>query len=178
MSTPQLLGLFILGIPVALYTCVVIIYAYVRATTMNEPEYATPPIKRFLQTLISILCLLIIVFGLIPLGEMVYDWAFAEEQSVRVSEVAPLDGERWWYVGFASAVECEGHFLLLSTVMRSQPSPDCDGTPTREMRFLFGESVPDGAAIVKIEVQPEGSIRGIRGEDVDLAFEYIRFSPS
>ena len=80
-----------------------------------------------------------------------------------VTDVAPLDEVLWWDVGFERAVVCEGALLLATSVAWSKPSPDCDGAPTRSLRSNFDKSLPEGAALIKMEVVPGAGIRGTRG---------------
>ena len=101
-----------------------------------------------------------------------------EDDSIGVRAVATLDGGQWWYADFGRAVMCGGELRLASNIMWSSPSPDCDGNPTRHLCFRFDEKVPEGAYILKIQFHPWGRIVGAGGEEVELDFEPVQFSPS
>ena len=95
-----------------------------------------------------------------------------------VTDVAHLDESLWREVGFERAVVCKGTLLLATSVAWSKPSPDCDGGPTRSLRFSFDMSLPEGAALIKMEALPGAGIRGTQGEEVDLEFASSRLSSS
>ena len=102
----------------------------------------------------------------------------AENDPIEVSEVAILDGGLWWHAAFERAVVCDGELRLASSVMWSRLSPDCDGKPTRQLRFRFDQKVPEGAYIQKMQFHPGGRIVGANAEEVDLDFEQMQVSPS
>lgn len=165
MSGIQWMAFFILGAPIALYICMTFVYGYVRATTWNEPDHATPPKEMFLNALLLTILLAVVVWAIIPLGESAYEIA----TTVRVQMIVRVDGGAWHYVRFEGNVECTGDLLLRTEEAQSQPSPDCDGNPKRDLRFYFRQDVPEGTQIIKIEIRPGGNIRGASGERVDLS---------
>ena len=178
MSAAQWIGLVILGLPTLFIVGVGAILTCVRVTTMGQSVREALPSGRLLDAVVLLTAgIVIIVMGLIPVEEAIYDRFFEKDDPViRVTAVAPLDEGLWWDVGFESAVVCEGTVLLATSVAWSRPSPDCDGTPTRSLRFPLDKSLPEGAALTKIEALPGSSIRGAQGEEVDLAFGYFRVS--
>ena len=165
MSGIQWIALFILGAPIALYIYTTFVYGYVRATTWNEPDHATPPIRMFRNALLLLILLTAVVWIMIPLGELAYE----RVTTVGVHTVDTLDGGAWYYVRFERNVECTGDILLRTEDTRSQPSPDCDGDPKRDLRFLFRQGLREGVQIIKVEVRPGGDIQGTSGERVDLS---------
>lgn len=167
MSTIQWITVIVLGTPVALYICATFAYGYVRATTWNEPDHATPPKRMFRKALLFLFLLVAVVWAIIPIGE----WVYYKVKYVRVDTVATLDSGAWWHVRFERDVECTGDLLLMTRDTRSQPSPDCDGNPKRDLRFNFREGLREGAQIIKIEVRPGAAIQGANGERVDLSIK-------
>ena len=156
------------------YIGVVVVFTHVSAAMMQKPVREVPLGHHPWRVLVSAGLLLILVLGIIPLGEMAYDWAFVTDELTGVIEVANLDESSWWYVVFDGAVACEGDLRLASSISWSDPSPDCDGTPRLHLRFPFGENLRLGTAIVNVQIQPGGAIHGMQGGDVDLAFDYVR----
>ena len=180
MSAAQRIGLVILGLPILFIIGVGAVLTYVRVANMGQSVREALPSGRLLDMVVRLTGgLVIIVLGAIPVGEAIYERFFEKDGPIiKVTEVAPLDDGLWWDVGFENAVVCEGTLLLATSVARSRPSPDCDGTPTRSLRFHFDKSLPEGAALTKIEALPGSSIRGARGEGVDPSFAYFRLSAS
>lgn len=167
----------VLGIFVSMlmfYISVVVVFTHVSATMMRKPMREVTLGNHPWRVLATVGLLVITVWGIIPLGEMVYDRALVEDEPIGVIEVATLDGGVWWHVAFDRAVACEGDLRLASSVIWSDPSPDCDGSPRLQVRFPFGERLRHGDAVTQVQIQPGGGIRGLQGEDVDLTFDQVR----
>ena len=178
MSALQWTILVIITIPILFYIGVVAVLTHVRAKITHRRVLEVPIKIHPWRTLMAIGMPAIVVWGIIPLCGIVYDWAFVEDEPIKITEVGPLYGSTWWYATFERSVACKGELRLASSVAWSYPSPDCDRTPRRQMRFRFDEKVPDGAYIQKIQIHSGGGIEGTGGEEVDLDFEPLRFEPS
>ena len=178
MSVLQWSVLIVFAMPILFYIGVVVVLTHVRARVTHRRIHEVPLGYHPRLALGATLVLATIVWIIIPLCGTVYKWALAEDEPVRVTEVAPLDRGRWWYATFERPVACEGELRLASSAAWSYPSPDCNGAPTRQVRFPFEEQVQDGAYIQLIQVYPGGSIGGTGGEEVDLDFEPLRFAAS
>lgn len=179
LSVVQWVGLMVFGVLHLFLVYIGAILTHVKLTTTQQSLWKALPQFLLKLVLLFMLFVAVVIFGVVPIAQTIYDrHSQSDESAVGVTEVAPLDEEKWWQVTFESAVTCEGSLLLASSVSRSAPSPDCDGTPRRHIRFMFNTRVVEGTAIVKIEILSNGQIRGIWGHKVDLHFDYVRASDS
>ena len=176
MSVIQWFVLIVFAIPILFYIGGIAVLTHVRVRVTHRPILDVPLGHHPRLALGATLVLATIVWVIIPLCGTVYDRAFVEDGPVKVTEVGPLDGGAWWYATFERPVTCEGELRLASSVAWSDPSPDCNGAPTRQVRFSFDKKAPDGAYIQNIQVHPGGNIAGTGGEEVNLDFEPLRFA--